>query len=264
MLRRWRKPYTVVISPEGVILNSGSKLSRLVDTQLSVSSKPVSWLQVLTEFEKNSVSLAARPIKFIISNHYVRYAVLPWQSDIYSQQDWQSLAENHLRSVHGNVVDSWKISVAMQGYGEPLLISAIDKILLTRLQDLAKQYHWTIESIVPALFSVVNHYHRKIKKEAWLMIIEPQRSVLAEIINDVIVRFTVAFPPENQEKIECFNLVRRALKSRHNADSVVISVFGEQKLFADFTRENINISPLSANKNTDKPLTMGLMLSELT
>lgn len=265
MLQLWRKPHTMVISPEGVILNSGSKISRLVDMQLSLSNKPALWTQVLTEFEENPISVAVTsPIRVIISNHYVRYAVLPWQTGIYSQQDWQSLAENHLRSVYGNVVDGWKISVAMQGYGKPLLISAIDHTLLARLQDMASQYHWTIDVIEPALFSVVNHYRHKIKKEAWLMMVEPQRSVLAEIINDVIVQFTVAFPPESQEKTASVNLVKRALKSQHKTDSVLIAIFGESQLLVDFNMENITLAPLSANKNTENTLTMGLMLSELT
>ena len=130
MLQQWRKSVTIALTPESIAINSGEKVSRVIELETNSS-----WSQVLTELENNISSIDSQKVRFILSNNMVRYAVLPWQSDIYSQQDWQSLAENHLRNVYGAMVDSWQVNVAMQGYGHSLIISAIDHALLDRLED---------------------------------------------------------------------------------------------------------------------------------
>jgi len=263
VLQQWRKPHTLVISPEGALLDANGNVDRLVDMQSAASINPASWSQVLNELDKISVRRITKPIRFVVANQYVRYAMLPWQADIYSQQDWQSLAENHMRLLHGNVVDTWKVSIAMQGYGNPLIISAIDDVLLIQLHELAAEKKWIIDTIEPAVVSIVNHYHNALIGEAWLMVIEPKRATLVEMYNNIITRFTVACPPESQEQTEAVKLVKRALKSKNKENSVRVFTLGESALVADFKDPEIKVSSLSLSKNTDKTASIGEMLAGL-
>lgn len=263
MLRRWRKPVTVVIAPEGVVLNSGTIFAPEVDSKTAITSKPSSWLGVLAELEKNAVKIGSEKIRFIVSNHYVRYAILPWRKDIFSQQDWQSLAENNLRALHGNVVDNWKLSVAMQGYGKPLVISAIDQLLFTQLEEVAKLHKWTIEAIEPALMTALNHYRHKIKNNDWLLMTEPEHVLLAESGNGSLVGFSSVRPPSGQEVAESLNLLRRAMKYRHKTETVQIHAFGNNKLLPEATVENMKFNRLSGNKITGN-LTCCSMLAALS
>jgi len=259
VLQRWRKPITVVLTPECVVINSGKKASRVIELKTSMADKS-SWSQALAELEKNAATIASCRVRFILSNHYVRYAVLPWQSDIYLHQDWQSLAENYLRTVHGNVVDDWKVSVAMQGYQNPLIVSAIDNLLVTQLEQLVTQFKWTLESIEPAFMSVLNHYHHKIKNNDCLMMIEPRRTVLAEITKGCLASFTIACPPTEQDSMESTKLIKRIRVLNNNKQSTAIHLFGEQALQPKGVVENMAISSLS--EHAEHSVT-ALMLAEL-
>ena len=262
MLQQWRKPVSIALTPEGITINSGSKPS-FIAVQAEMLAGPSSWGPVLTELANNTAKIAVRRVKFILSNHYIRYAVLPWQAGIFSQQDWQSLAENHMRILYGDVINSWKTSVAMQGYGQPLVISAIDHLLLEGLEELASQSNWKIDVVEPAFITISNHYHHTIKKNAWLMMIEPQRILLAEIVNDAVVRFSVVFPPIGLETNESIKLLKRELNRQNiNVESTVY-LFGDHDLLPKLSIENIKSSLLSVNTKTDNTK-MGSILAGLT
>ena len=253
MLQQWRKPVTLSLTPESIAINSGDKVIRVIELQDTSS-----WSQVLTELEKNVANIGSRKVRFILSNNYVRYAVLPWQSDIYSQQDWQSLAENHLRSIYGNVVDSWKVSVAMQGYGKPLIVSAIDHGLLARLEEISKQFKWQIESIEPALMTVFNHYSNKFKSNDYLVMIEPQRVLLAEMGKKCIASFSLVCPVDGEEETESNKLISRSLLLKNNKLKSKLYVFNNGGLQLNIESKNITIGSLGVDNNP-----MSLMLAEL-
>ncbi|NQZ53778.1 MAG: hypothetical protein HRT93_05935 [Piscirickettsiaceae bacterium] len=257
MLPQWRKPTLIAITPDSITINSGDKENRVIDTE-NVSS----WAQVLIKLENNAATIKPGSIRFILSNHYVRYAVLPWQPDVFSQQDWQSLAENYMRTLYGNDIDNWTIRIAMQGYGQPLVISAIDQLLLMRLEALAQQYKWTIEAIEPALMSVMNHYHHKIKKHDWLMLAEPQRLLLAEITKGALVRFTVASPTVNQQSVEALNVVKRTMKLQQEMKSRHLHVFGKDTSLAEEEVDMLKASSLSIHNKSDNT-SMSEMLATL-
>ncbi|MFW5450509.1 MAG: hypothetical protein ACKE9I_02820 [Methylophagaceae bacterium] len=242
MLQLWRKPTLIAITPDGVTINSGHKARNVITTK-----KAFTWQQVLTGFENNAVSINAKSVRFILSNQYVRYAVLPWQAGVFSQQDWHSLAENHMRSLYGKAIDKWTIQVAMQGYGKPLVVSAIDRELLVRLDSIATQNNWTIESVEPALMSITNHYRNKINKNDWLMISESQYLLLVEIVNGMVMNFSVTMPPESEISVQARNLLNRALKSPQNSELKQLHIFGDLNFPEGDGRLNIN----KLSKNTD-------------
>lgn len=262
MLQQWRKPVSIALTPEGIAINSGAK-PRFIAVQSEMLTGPSSWGTVLTELANNTAEITARRVKFILSNHYIRYAILPWQAGVFSQQDWQSLAENHMRILYGDVINSWKISVAMQGYGQPLVISAIDHLLLEGLEELASQSIWKIDAVEPAFITTSNHYHHTIKKNSWLMMIEPQRILLAEIVKDTVVRFSVVFPPIGLETNESIKLLKRGL-NRQNIDvESTVYLFGDQDLLPKLSIENIKSSLLLVNTKTDNTK-MSSILAGLT
>ena len=262
MLQQWRKPVSIALTPEGITINSGSKPS-FISVQAEMLAGPSSWGPVLTELANNTAKIAVRRVKFILSNHYIRYAILPWQSGVFSQQDWQSLAENHMRTLYGDVINSWKISVAMQGFGQPLVISAIDYLLLTGLEELSLQANWKIDAVEPAFMTVLNHYHHTIKKNSWLMMIEPQRILLAEMVKDTVVKFSVVFPPVGLEINESIKLLKRT-SNIHNMDvASTVYLFGNHELLPKLSLENIKSSLLSVKTKAENTK-MSSILAGLT
>lgn len=259
MLQQWRKSLTIALTPDSITINSGKKVLRTLAIE-SASAEKSSWLPVLSELEKSAAALAKNKVKFVISNNYIRYAVLPWQEDVFSQQDWQSLAENNMRERYGNVVDSWKVTVAMQGYGKPLLVSAIDQSLLARIETIAKQFSWQIESIEPALMTVVNHYKNKIKKSSLLMLVEKQGLLLAEIAKGHVVNCSVACPPVEAMAVETKLLLKRTLNCHAVEGTTAIHYFGLTQFLPRQESELTKIKPLDLSSEA---MTMSAMLAKL-
>lgn len=256
MLQRWRKPITIALTPESISINSGEKAIQVIELQKYANND--SWNQALIALEKDAINIRPGRLKFILSNHYVRYAILPWQSDIYSKQDWQSLAENHLRSLYGSVVESWKISVAMQGYGKPIIISAIDLLLLERLEVLAKEFDWIVMSVEPALMTVFNHYRNSVKANGFLMMIEPERVLLAEWVKNHFVSFTISCPTSGEELAESSKLIKRNIRLKSSALPVNINVFSNNENRLNSEAGKIIINPLNSNHAV-----MSSMMAEL-
>ena len=253
MLQQWRKSVTIALTPESIAINSGDKVSRVIELETSSS-----WSQVLAELENNGSSITSRKVRIILSNNMVRYAVLPWQSDIYSQQDWQSLAENHLRNVYGAMVDSWRVNVAMQGYGNPLIVSAIDQGLLLRLEGIAQKFNWQIDAVEPALMTVFNQYSIQLKSNDYLLMVEPQRVLLAEMDGNGIIDFSLFSPVTGQELKESNNLINRALLLQSSELKNKLHVFGVDGSQLNIESENIMINTLGVDNST-----MSSMLAEL-
>jgi len=245
VLLQWRKPITIALTPESITINSGNKAIHTINVDETATEKS-SWSQVLTELESYAATIAANKVKFVISNNYVRYAILPWQTDVFSKNDWQSLAENNLREHYGNIVDNWQVTVAMQGYGKPMIISAIDQLLINRIDTLAKQFNWTVESIEPALMSVTNQYRNKINNTSFMLMTEQQRVLVAEIDKGCLVGFSVTSPLIGQEQNESNKLIKRILKM-HSAGSSFIHYFGDQGLQANSDLESAKVIPLAIN-----------------
>lgn len=246
MSLQWFKPTTIALTPESITINSGAKDIRTIDVPPSSAGKS-SLGHVLAEFENFTASITAKNIKFIISNQYVRYGVLPWQADVYSQQDWQSLAENHLTEIHGNVVASWKVSVAMQGFGKPLLVSAVDLHVIAQLETLAEQNSWEIESIEPALVTISNHHH-KLRNNDWLMMIEPQHAILMKMFKGRVNEISIISPQKGQESVESEKLIKRSLLLQSEVSPKAIYLFGESILLPNMLVDNIKITPLLVNQ----------------
>jgi len=259
VLQLWRDPIQVVITPESVAIRTNKKTLQVIELDPVSSDKP-SWENALLAVEQYAHSIKAKQIRFIISNNYVRYAVLPSHSGVYAQNDWHALAKDHLYKVHGSIVGEWEVTVALQGYDKPAIISAIDSALLRRIEALSQQFDWEIDAIEPALMSVVNHYHKKLKSTTVLMMVESNRVVLARIEQSCITHFAVASPLNGNEQLESNKLIQRHLGQNKEAMPEEINVFSDITFDKYSTGGLVTINALS---DTTANTQMSAMLAEL-
>ena len=158
MLPLWSKPATLALSPEGIALRHPATPNGEIRQLSKAASTPRTWENLLTELTEMAPGLEIGHVRLILSNQYMRYAILPWQNGVLHADDWQALGEHHMRKLFGTVSEAWEVRVSMHGYGESMLISAIDREPYSRLLELAAQYGWTIQAIEPVLMAVFNTY----------------------------------------------------------------------------------------------------------
>lgn len=114
-------------------------------------------------------------VAVILSNHFVKYSVLPWSAALRSAQEWVALAQHGFQSVYGAACERWRVVVSGAAKGEPRMAAAVDGALIDRLRALPQ-----VVSIQPWLMSAFNAQRRALGAEpAWLVMHEPGRLTLA-------------------------------------------------------------------------------------
>lgn len=243
MLLPWSKPSSILIAPEGLALCHANSTHTQM---LTHHNTPQRWDALLQHLVELLPELALTQVNFVISHYFVRQVILPWQEGVFSQQDWQGLAEHHFRQTFGTVCDDWQVQVALQGYEKQAVACAIDTALTIQLESIATQFNLRIHHIAPALMHVFNRYQRAIEGCDWLLIAEPHHLLLSEFDAGEWQRFAVATPPTGQAAQECANMLTRAMHLK-NHPTGRLAYFGPNELLENNNLQSLNIMSLAKN-----------------
>ena len=112
----------------------------------------------------------------VLSNHLVRYAVLPWSPELTSSQEWLAFARHTFASVYGSLAAGWEIRLATSRRGAARIATAVDGALLSSLRALPG-----LVSVQPYLMSAFNVDRHRVGDSAWLVLHESGRITLALI-----------------------------------------------------------------------------------
>jgi hypothetical protein len=136
------------------------------------------WEGALEELRRKLAAQRARvDVTLVLSNHFVRYVVLPAQDGVASLEEEAALARFHFTRIHGERVKSWDVRVS-DG-----LACAIDAALLAGIKEaFTKHKSARLASVQPALMAFYNRSRRRIPREgAWLLLAEQGRTCLARL-----------------------------------------------------------------------------------
>lgn len=77
---------------------------------------------------------AGSRLSVILSNHFVRYAVLPWSATLVSEREWSAFALHSFVTTYGEVARTWDIRVCTAGRQKPAVACAVDRGLIESLR----------------------------------------------------------------------------------------------------------------------------------
>lgn len=204
---------TIALAADGIALRETGKTAQML---ASADTHYISRLELTNALKSVASNIKAKRVRFVISNHFVRYGVLPWQAGVSARQDWLALAQHDFRKRFGPVADQWQVRVSLNGYGKSVVTSAVDQALLDDLQTLAQTQQWQIVSIEPILTSVLQAQHNSQKQSpqnTWLIIAEPERVLLCETNQQEWQRFTQIAPPSGFEAKQTAQQILRSLQN---------------------------------------------------
>src|SRR5688572_27267169 len=69
-------------------------------------------------------------VTVVLSNHFVRYALLPWLPSLKSEDEWLALARHRLELVHGHAGEDWVVRCAETAPRGARVACAVDRGLL--------------------------------------------------------------------------------------------------------------------------------------
>lgn len=122
-----------------------------------------------------TTSATQRPdVSVVLSNTFVRYALLPWNPALRTDAEWVALARHRLQSVHAEVPGEWEVRVTETMRGGPLVACAVERSLLDALEAKIAEGRARLLSVQPYLMAAFNRLRHKISNQTcWLVIEEP-------------------------------------------------------------------------------------------
>lgn len=193
MSQLWRDHIQVFIAPERVDLLRVSRsikgLGRTIESPKNTfscecDSDQVAWKFPVKKFESLMKEATDTEVTITLSNHFVRYVILPPQPEITKPVEVDAYAIFRLREIYGERADSWKHSVSAWSPLEGAVCAAIDADLIEQLEEITKRYRIRLKSIEPYLASVFDNCKQQLHApRIYFALVEAGRICIALLIN---------------------------------------------------------------------------------
>ena len=116
----------------------------------------------------------------VLADQLVRYALLPHNETLKTDEQWAALARHRFSVLHGPRADEWQVSLAATAPQGARLACAVDKALLARLKDIFQKAGVKLVSVQPFLVAAFNRIRRRVGNgSCWIVVEEPGRLTLA-------------------------------------------------------------------------------------
>jgi hypothetical protein len=140
------------------------------------------WRAAIEALPQVLLSLECREASVVLADQFVRYALLPWNAAINSEEQWLALARHRLAAIHGPVAAEWEVRLTDTAPMGPRLACAVDRGLIEALASTFVALNVRLASVQPFLVAAFNRIRRQIGNgSCWLVIEEPGRLTLAFI-----------------------------------------------------------------------------------
>jgi len=158
-------------------------------------------------------------VTLVLSNHFVRYAVLPWSDGLSTPAEEEAYLRHHFAKIHGERAKGWSLRAAEAPRGALRLASAIDTALVEALKAaFPKNGKAKLVSVQPELMEAANRWRQAIPAAgAWLVLAEPERACIA-------LHAAQGWRSVQNAKGDWFTLLDRERYRLHGADAEVPSL----------------------------------------
>ncbi len=188
MLRSWRERLLIGFSPsELTLVRMSGRLRPRVTAKHAAPCDPAfgpePWHGAAASLKDAAEALRgeALDVTVVLSNHFVRYALVPWNDAVAGAEEEQAYARHCFAKIHGERSKSWTLSQSEEPAGMPRLAGAIDTALFEAVRNcFPAGGKARLVSLQPYLMAAVNCWGSSMAQSgAWLLIAEPERTCLA-------------------------------------------------------------------------------------
>lgn len=118
-------------------------------------------------------ALAGARANVTLSNHFVRYVVVPWSDAIVDDAERHAAANGMFKLIYGDAADNWSITAYDQGVGRPMVAAAIDRDLVQALRGVFGMNAIRLAGLQPCLAYSFNLKRERInQRDAWFAVAE--------------------------------------------------------------------------------------------
>jgi len=142
------------------------------------------WAKVLEGLDALLGTMEGEKIDAVVtlSNHFVRYALVPWNEQITDLGEEQAFIRLCFTQTYGADARQWALRASPAGYGESRVASAIDQGLLEGIERIASAHGVRLMSLQPYLMTMFNQWREELQDaSAWFVVAEPGRLCISQL-----------------------------------------------------------------------------------
>ena len=124
----------------------------------------------------------SREASVVLADEFARYALLPHNDAVKTQEQWLALARHRFSALHGAVAAEWNVKITDTAPMGARLACAVDRELIERLAGAFVAGGVHLVSVQPFLVAAFNRIRRTVGNgSCWIVVEEPGRLTLALI-----------------------------------------------------------------------------------
>lgn len=186
MLRLWPDKYCAVLCPDRLeVIRRRRGLRSAVDFNLAealvVDVNGPAWRAAVEAFHRflAKPEIGTGDLRVVLSNHFVRYLLVPWSAQIVSEEEFRSYAAAAFEEVYGEASAEWEVCVSAERSGSPRLAAAVDRSLLKSIRMAVANTRLHLTSVQPYLMAAYNRVARpRPEKDFVFMLVEAGRACI--------------------------------------------------------------------------------------
>lgn len=192
MSRWWPEHIRIVLHPRqvAIVRMSKSHSKRILDKCIvpcsATNNGNPSWHNALQTLATELPGFCQRhgDATVVLSNHFVRYALVTNADKISNAEEERALIQYHFNRIYGTASAQWSLSMSRVAHPAwPRVACAVDQVLTDSLRALFPSSKPVLRSIQPYLMAAFNQYRHRLQGCAWLALVEDGILCLARLEN---------------------------------------------------------------------------------
>jgi len=114
-------------------------------------------------------------VRIVLSNHFLRYLVVPWQAELSGRTERRVLAQHLFQEAYGERAAGWHVQLGSSAYGRPALACAVDRDFHDALVAALAATACRLSALQPLLMLAFNQFVHRLGNDACLFVSEPGR-----------------------------------------------------------------------------------------
>ena len=189
MLPLWRDKVRIVLCKDRLVVLhlQGGRHSRIHSKQVfPYTGSESGWQPVLAILENvlKSNEWKKTDATVILSNHFVRFLVLPWNEAMLSGAEKMALVQHRFDEVYGEASSSWEFRLNEARFGSPSIACAIPQELLNRLKALFENTPLRLKFVQPYLMTAFNACRSELGNDATWFVLAERDNICVGLLQD--------------------------------------------------------------------------------
>jgi hypothetical protein len=120
----------------------------------------------------------------VIADQFARYALLPWNDTLKTDEQWLALARHRFTGLHGARAAEWDVRVTATAPKGPRLACAVDLALIEALKGACLAHEVRLASVQPFLVAAYNRIRKTVGNGSCWVVVEEQGRITLVLIKD--------------------------------------------------------------------------------